>query len=76
MGSATSREILRGRCAGRTWRSLKRPKEWIDLFDGFWMEPVEPIDASGDTAVAVELYGGCAKQKQRPRSYDQNSSQT
>ena len=31
------------------------------MFDGFWMKPVELIDAGGDTVVAVERYGGRAK---------------
>ena len=36
-------------------------QDWIDMFDGFWMKPVELIDAGGDTVVAVERYGGRAK---------------
>src|SRR3954469_7206968 len=36
-------------------------QDWIDMFDGFWMEPVELIDAGGDTVVTVERYGGRAR---------------
>ena len=36
-------------------------QDWIEMFDGFWFEPVELIDAGGDTVVVVERYGGRAK---------------
>ena len=36
-------------------------QDWIDMFDEFWFEAVEVIDAGGDTVVAVERYGGRAK---------------
>src|SRR3954453_3063467 len=36
-------------------------QDWIDMFDGFWMEAVELIDAGGDTVVTVERYGGRAR---------------
>ena len=35
---------------------------WTDTFDGFWFEPVELIDAGEDMVVAVERFGGRAKQ--------------
>jgi ketosteroid isomerase-like protein len=36
-------------------------QDWIDMFDGFWMEAVELIDAGGDTVVTIERYGGRAR---------------
>jgi ketosteroid isomerase-like protein len=36
-------------------------QDWIDMFDGFWMEVVELFDAGGDTVVTVERYGGRAR---------------
>jgi ketosteroid isomerase-like protein len=36
-------------------------QDWIDMFDGFWMEAVELFDAGGDTVVTVERYGGRAR---------------
>ena len=47
---------IHGKNALRAWL-----QDWIDMFDGFWMQPIELIDAGGDTVVAVERYGGCAK---------------
>ncbi len=47
---------IHGKDAVRAWL-----QDWIDMFDGFWMEPVELIDAGGDTVVAVERFGGRAK---------------
>jgi len=35
-------------------------QDWIDTFEGFWMKPVELIDAGADKVVAVERYGGRA----------------
>jgi ketosteroid isomerase-like protein len=35
---------------------------WTDSFDEFWFEPVELIDAGEDMVVAVERFGGRAKQ--------------
>jgi ketosteroid isomerase-like protein len=45
-----------GKDAVRSWL-----QDWIDMFDEFWLEPVELIDAGGDTVVAVERFGGRAK---------------
>jgi len=45
-----------GKDAVRAWL-----QDWIDMFDGYWMEPVELIDAGGNTVVAVERFGGRAK---------------
>ena len=45
-----------GKDAVRAWL-----QDWIDTFDGFRMEPVELIDAGGDTVIAVERFGGRAK---------------
>jgi ketosteroid isomerase-like protein len=36
---------IHGKDAVRKWL-----QDWIDMFDGYWMEPVELIDAGGDTA--------------------------
>jgi ketosteroid isomerase-like protein len=36
-------------------------QDWIDTFDELNMEPVELIDAGGDTIVAVLRFGGRAK---------------
>jgi ketosteroid isomerase-like protein len=36
-------------------------QDWVDMFDGFWMELVELIDAGEDTVVAVERFGGRAR---------------
>ena len=47
---------IHGKDAVRKWL-----QDWIDMFDGFRMEPVELIDAGGDTVVAIERYGGRAK---------------
>ena len=47
---------IHGREALRAWL-----QDWIDTFEGFWFEPVELIDAGGDTVVAVERFGGRAK---------------
>ena len=47
---------IHGKDAVRAWL-----QDWIDMFDGFRMEPVELIDAGGDTVVAVERFGGHAK---------------
>ena len=47
---------FRGKDAVRAWF-----EDWMDMFDGYWMEPVELIDAGGDTVVVVERFGGRAK---------------
>ena len=47
---------IHGKDAVRAWL-----QDWIDMFDGYWMEPVELIDAGEDTVVAVERFGGRAK---------------
>src|SRR5262245_17730219 len=47
---------IHGKKALREWL-----QDWIDMFDGFWMEPIELIDAGGDTVVVIERFGGCAK---------------
>ena len=36
-------------------------QDWIDTFDDFRIEPVELIDAGGDTVVGVLRFGGRAK---------------
>jgi ketosteroid isomerase-like protein len=36
-------------------------QDWMDTFDGFWIEPVELIDVGGGVVVAVLRYGGRAK---------------
>jgi ketosteroid isomerase-like protein len=47
---------IHGKDALRAWL-----QDWIDMFDGFWMEPIQLIDAGDDTVVAVERFGGRAK---------------
>ena len=47
---------IRGKEAVRAWL-----QKWIDMFDVFIFEPVELIDAGGDTVVAIERFGGRAK---------------
>ena len=47
---------IHGKDALRAWL-----QDWIDMFDGFWMEPIELIDTGDDTVVAVERFGGRAK---------------
>ena len=55
-GAPDEPDLINGRDAVRAWL-----QDWIDMFDGFRMEPVELIDAGGDTVVAVERFGGHAK---------------
>ena len=45
-----------GKDAVRAWL-----QDWIDMFDGFWMELVELIDAGGVTVFTAERYGGRAR---------------
>ncbi len=45
-----------GKDAVRAWL-----QDWIDTFDGFWMELVELIDAGGVTVFTAERYGGRAR---------------
>jgi ketosteroid isomerase-like protein len=47
---------IHGKDALRAWL-----QDWIDTSEGFWMEPLELIDAGRDTVVVVERYGGRAK---------------
>jgi ketosteroid isomerase-like protein len=47
---------IHGRDAVRAWL-----QDWIDMFDGFWMELVELIDAGGGTVFTAERYGGHAR---------------
>ena len=47
---------LRGKDAVRAWL-----QDWIDMFDEFWMELVELIDAGGITVFTEERYGGRAR---------------
>jgi ketosteroid isomerase-like protein len=52
--------LIHGPCHGkdavRTWL-----QDWIDMFDGFWMELAEVIDAGGVTVFTAERYGGHAR---------------
>ena len=43
-GAPDDRGPIHGKDALRAWL-----QDWIDMFDGFWMELVELIDAGGDT---------------------------
>jgi ketosteroid isomerase-like protein len=36
-------------------------QQWIDMFEGFWFEAVEFIDAGEDQVVVIERFGGRAK---------------
>jgi ketosteroid isomerase-like protein len=53
-------DLIHGPCHGkdavRAWL-----QDWIDTFDGFWMELVELIDAGGVTVFTAERYGGRAR---------------
>ena len=49
-------EPRHGKDAVRAWL-----QDWIDMFDGFWMELVELIDAGGVTVFTAERFGGCAR---------------
>ena len=53
-------DLIHGPCYGkdavRVWL-----QDWIDMFDGFWMELVELIDAGGVTVFTAERYGGRAR---------------
>jgi len=53
-------DLIHGPCHGkdavRAWL-----QDWIDMFDGFWMELVELIDAGGVTVFTAERYGGRAR---------------
>ena len=46
----------RGKDAVRAWL-----QDWIDMFDGFWMELVELIDAGGGVVFTGERFGGRAR---------------
>ena len=45
-----------GKDAVRAWL-----QDWIDMFNGFWLELVELIDADAVTVFAAERYGGRAQ---------------
>jgi ketosteroid isomerase-like protein len=47
---------IHGKDAVRAWL-----QDWIDMFDGFWMELVELIDAGGAAVFTAERYGGRAR---------------
>jgi len=53
-------DLIHGPCHGkdavRTWL-----QDWIDMFDRFWMELTEVIDAGGVTVFTAERYGGRAR---------------
>jgi ketosteroid isomerase-like protein len=57
---AGANDLVHGPCHGkeavRTWL-----EDWIDMFDGFWMELVELIDAGEGTVFTSERYGGRAR---------------
>jgi ketosteroid isomerase-like protein len=55
-GAPDDRGPIRGKDAMRAY-----VQDWMDTFDGFSIEPVELIDADGETIVAVLRYGGRAK---------------
>ena len=47
---------IHGKDGVRAWL-----QDWIDMFDGFWMELGELIDAGGVTVFTSERYGGRAR---------------
>ena len=51
---------LHGQDAVRAWL-----QDWIDMFDGFWQQLVELIDAGGDTVFTAERFGGRARAQRR-----------
>ncbi len=53
-------EPCHGKDAVRAWL-----QDWIDMFDGFWMELVELIDAGGVTVFTAERFGGRARCQRR-----------
>ncbi len=55
-GAPDDRGPMHGKDAVRAWL-----QDWIDMFDEFRMELVELVDASEDTLVVAERYGGRAK---------------
>jgi ketosteroid isomerase-like protein len=55
-GGSLELGLLHGTEAVRAWL-----QDWIDMFDDFWMELVELIDAGGITVFTEERYGGCAR---------------
>jgi ketosteroid isomerase-like protein len=55
-GAPDDRGPIHGKAAMRAY-----VQDWIDLFDGFKIEPVELIDAGEDEVVAVLRFGGGAR---------------
>ena len=47
---------IHGKDGVRAWL-----QDWIDMFDGFWQQLVELIDAGGDTVFTAERFGGRAR---------------
>ena len=47
---------IHGKDGVRVWL-----QDWIDMFDGFWQQLVEVIDAGGDTVFTAERFGGRAR---------------
>jgi ketosteroid isomerase-like protein len=47
---------IHGKDGVRVWL-----QDWIDMFDGFWQQLVELIDAGGDTVFTGERFGGRAR---------------
>jgi ketosteroid isomerase-like protein len=47
---------IHGKDALRAWL-----QDWIDMFEGFWMQLVELIEAGGVTVFTAERYGGRAR---------------
>ena len=52
--------VVHGPCHGkdavRTWL-----QDWVDMFEGYWQQLVELIDAGGDTVFTGERFGGRAR---------------
>ena len=55
-GAPDDRGPIHGKDGVRAWL-----QDWIDMFDGWWMELVELIDVGGGTVFTAERYGGRAR---------------
>jgi ketosteroid isomerase-like protein len=54
-------DLIHGPAHGKEAAVRAWLQDWIDMFDGFWMELTELIDAGGNTVFTAERYGGRAR---------------